>query len=179
MTASKSEIWHGTKFNLKIGEKKMKKYRLYVKSEKDLKALNEKIAIDSLFSVGETITNNPLHIGENIFSDKRIFDSVKEYAFTHNFVSLTLYQTIEEKFAVLKSGYEQTFGNFAFIPAGCGYENNTLISYTLEFSGYSFVRTNVVKLSLFYLRNLLNEYTYYGGAWRDKKSMKTILYNEL
>ena len=55
----------------------MKKYRLYVKSEKDLKALNEKIAIDSLFSVGETITNNPLHIGENIFSDKRIFDSVK------------------------------------------------------------------------------------------------------
>ena len=39
--------------------------------------------------------------------------------------------------------------------------------------------TNVVKLSLFYLRNLLNEYTYYGGAWRDKKSMKTILYNEL
>ena len=57
----------------------MKKYRLYVKSEKDLKALNEKIAIDSLFSVGETITNNPLHIGENIFSDKRIFDSVKEY----------------------------------------------------------------------------------------------------
>lgn len=50
---------------------------------------------------------------------------------------------------------------------------------TNEFAGYSFVRTNVVKLSLFYLRNLLNEYTYYGGAWRDKKSMKTILYNEL
>ena len=59
---------------------------LTIKSEKDLKALNEKIAIYSLFSVGETITNNPLHIGENIFSDKRIFDSVKEYAFTHNFV---------------------------------------------------------------------------------------------
>lgn len=117
---------------------------------------------------------------EKIFSVTNvIFDSVKEYAFTHNFVSLTLYQTIEEKFAVLKSGYEQIFGNFAFIPAGGGYENNTLISYTLEFAGYSFVRTNVVKLSLFYLRNLLNEYTYYGGAWRDKKSMKTILYNEL
>lgn len=49
----------------------------------------------------------------------------------------------------------------------------------IYFAGYSFVRTNVVKLSLFYLRNLLNEYTYYGGAWRDKKSMKTILYNEL
>ena len=26
MTASKSEIWHGTKFNLNIGDKTMKKY---------------------------------------------------------------------------------------------------------------------------------------------------------
>lgn len=57
----------------------MKKYRLYVKSEKDLKALNEKIAIDSLFSVGETITNNPLVIGENVTSDKRILDSFNEF----------------------------------------------------------------------------------------------------
>lgn len=70
-------IWHGT--NLKIGEKEMKKYRLYVKSEKDLKALNEKIAIDSLFSVGETITNNPLVIGENVTNDKRILDSFNEF----------------------------------------------------------------------------------------------------
>nr|DAW39391.1 MAG TPA: hypothetical protein [Bacteriophage sp.] len=57
----------------------MKKYRLYVKSEKDLKALNEKIAIDSLFSVGETITNNPLVIGENVTNDKRILDSFNEF----------------------------------------------------------------------------------------------------
>ena len=79
MTASKSEIWHGTKFNLNIGEKKMKKYRLFISSKKDLKALNKKIAIDSLFSVGETITNSPLVIGENVISDKRILDSFNEF----------------------------------------------------------------------------------------------------
>lgn len=44
----------------------MKKYRLFISSKKDLKALNKKIAIDSLFSVGETITNSPLVIGENV-----------------------------------------------------------------------------------------------------------------
>ena len=77
MTASKSEIWHGT--NLKIGEKKMKKYRLFISSKKDLKELNKKIAIDSLFSVGETITNSPLVIGENVISDKRILDSFNEF----------------------------------------------------------------------------------------------------
>ena len=59
----------------------MKKFRVVITSAKDVKLLNDKIAIDSLFTVGETITNNPLHIGENIFSDKRIFDSVKEYTF--------------------------------------------------------------------------------------------------
>lgn len=42
----------------------MKKHRLFISSKKDLKALNKKIAIDSLFSVGETITNSPLVIGE-------------------------------------------------------------------------------------------------------------------
>lgn len=57
----------------------MKKYRLFISSKKDLKALNKKIAIDSLFSVGETITNNPLAIGENVTSDKRILDSFNEF----------------------------------------------------------------------------------------------------
>ena len=42
-------------------------------------ALNKKIAIDSLFSVGETITNSPLVIGENVISDKRILDSFNEF----------------------------------------------------------------------------------------------------
>jgi hypothetical protein len=57
----------------------MKKYRLFISSKKDLKALNRKIAIDSLFSVGETITNNPLVIGENVTNDKRILDSFNEF----------------------------------------------------------------------------------------------------
>ena len=70
-------IWHGT--NLKIGEKKMKKYRLFISSKKDLKELNKKIAIDSLFSFGETITNSPLVIGENVISDNRILDSFNEF----------------------------------------------------------------------------------------------------
>ena len=77
MPPSKSEIWHGT--NLKIGDKKMKNYRLFISSKKDLKELNKKIAIDSLFSVGETITNSPLVIGENVISDKRILDSFNEF----------------------------------------------------------------------------------------------------
>ena len=57
----------------------MKKYRLFISSKKDLKALNKKIAIDSLFSVGETITNIPLVIGENVTNDKRILDSFNEF----------------------------------------------------------------------------------------------------
>lgn len=65
--------------NLKIGDREMKKHRLFISSKKDLKALNKKIAIDSLFSVGETITNNPLVIGENVTSNKRILDSFNEF----------------------------------------------------------------------------------------------------
>ena len=77
LATSKFMIWHGT--NLKIGENEMKKYRLFISSKKDLKELNKKIAIDSLFSVGETITNSPLVIGENVISDKRILDSFNEF----------------------------------------------------------------------------------------------------
>lgn len=57
----------------------MKKYKVIITSAKDVKLLNDKIAIDSLFSVGETITNNPLVIGENVTSDKRILDSFNEF----------------------------------------------------------------------------------------------------
>ena len=57
----------------------MKKFRVVITSAKDVKLLNDKIAIDSLFSVGETITNSPLVIGENVISDKRILDSFNEF----------------------------------------------------------------------------------------------------
>ena len=77
LATSKFMIWHGT--NLKIGENEMKKFRVVITSAKDVKLLNDNIAIDSLFTVGETITNNPLVIGENVISDKRILDSFNEF----------------------------------------------------------------------------------------------------
>lgn len=57
----------------------MKKFRVVITSAKDVKLLNDKIAIDSLFTVGETITNSHLVIGENVISDKRILDSFNEF----------------------------------------------------------------------------------------------------
>lgn len=57
----------------------MKKFRVVITSAKDVELLNDKIAIDSLFTVGETITNSPLVIGENVISDKRILDSFNEF----------------------------------------------------------------------------------------------------
>lgn len=58
----------------------MKKFRVVITSAKDVKLLNDKIAIDSLFTVGETITNNPLHVGINVVTDERIQDSMRELA---------------------------------------------------------------------------------------------------
>ena len=58
----------------------MKKYKVIIASAKDVKLLNDKISIDSLFTVGETITNNPLHVGINVVTDERIKDSMRELA---------------------------------------------------------------------------------------------------
>lgn len=58
----------------------MKKYEVIISSAKDVKLLNDKIATDSLFTVGETITNNPLHVGINVVTDERIIDSMQELA---------------------------------------------------------------------------------------------------
>ena len=58
----------------------MKKYKVIIASAKDVKLLNDKIATDSLFTVGETITNNPLHVGINVVTDERIKDSMRELA---------------------------------------------------------------------------------------------------
>lgn len=58
----------------------MKKFRVVITSAKDVNLLNDKIAIDSLFTVGETITNNPLHVGVNVVTDERIKDSMRELA---------------------------------------------------------------------------------------------------
>lgn len=58
----------------------MKKFRVVITSAKDVKLLNDKIATDSLFTVGETITNNPLRVGVNVVTDERIKDSMRELA---------------------------------------------------------------------------------------------------
>lgn len=85
MTASKSEIWHGTKFNLKIGENKMKKYVVTLANmpQNQIACINNHIAVGSLFEVGESITDNTLHSGKNIVDDKRVIDTLVWYKQRH------------------------------------------------------------------------------------------------
>ena len=74
----------------------MKKYKVIIASSKDVKLLNDKIAIDSLFTVGETITNNPLHVGVNVVTDKRIIDSVKELAHKRGYCTHKNYLSVDD-----------------------------------------------------------------------------------
>lgn len=85
MTASKSEIWHGTKLNLKIGEKNMKKYIVTLANmpQNQIACINNHIAVGSLFEVGESITDNTLHSGKNIVDDKRVIDTLVWYKQHH------------------------------------------------------------------------------------------------
>lgn len=64
----------------------MKRYLIIVRDKNALKKLNDKIAVDSLFSVGESITNSPLLFGDNYTNDKRIYESAKEFSRTHESV---------------------------------------------------------------------------------------------
>ena len=75
---------------------KMKKYKVIIASAKDVKLLNNKIATDSLFTVGETITNNPLHIGVNVVTDKRIIESVKEFANNRGYCTPKNYLSVDD-----------------------------------------------------------------------------------
>ena len=74
----------------------MKKYKVIIASAKDVKLLNDKISTDSLFTVGETITNNPLHIGVNVVTDKRIIDSVKELAHKRGYCTPKNYLSVDD-----------------------------------------------------------------------------------
>ena len=74
----------------------MKKYKVIIASAKDVKLLNDKIAIDSLFTVGETITNNPLHVGVNVVTDKRIIESVKDFANKRGYCTPKNYLSIDD-----------------------------------------------------------------------------------
>ena len=54
----------------------MKKYVISIKTENAVKAVNDYITINSLFTVGETITAPGLKIGENYIDDERIYKAV-------------------------------------------------------------------------------------------------------
>ena len=74
----------------------MKKYKVTINSEKDVQKLNDKIAIDSLFSSPkETLTNNPLLVGTNYIDDERIYNSALEYSKTHKGVYVNKLDTFE------------------------------------------------------------------------------------
>ena len=61
----------------------MEKYSITVSSWAVADSLNNKIAIDSLFENGESITGESLHPGVNYTDDKRVYDSANEYAKDH------------------------------------------------------------------------------------------------
>ena len=69
----------------------MKKYKVTINDKDIVKAINDKIAIDSLFSVGETITNSPLLFGDNYTDDERIYNSVLEYKKEHKEAFVFIY----------------------------------------------------------------------------------------
>ena len=54
----------------------MKKYVVSIKTKNAVQAVNDYIIVNSLFSVGETITAPSLKIGENYIDDKRIYKAV-------------------------------------------------------------------------------------------------------
>ena len=54
----------------------MKKYVVSIKTENAVQAVNDYIIINSLFSVGETITDPVLKLGENYTDDERIYQAV-------------------------------------------------------------------------------------------------------
>ena len=83
LATSKFMIWHGT--NLKIGEKKMKKYIVTLANmpQNQIACINNHIAVGSLFEVGESITDNTLHYGKNIVDDKRVIDTLVWYKQHH------------------------------------------------------------------------------------------------
>ena len=81
---------------LKIGVKNMKKYKVIITSAKDVKLLNDKISIDSLFTVGETINNNLLHVGVNVATDKRVIDGMKELAHKRGYCTNKDWMTFDD-----------------------------------------------------------------------------------
>lgn len=68
----------------------MEKYSITVASRAVADSLNNKIAIDSLFEKGESITGEPLRPGVNYTDDRRVYDSANEYAKDHKGVRVEM-----------------------------------------------------------------------------------------
>lgn len=90
----------------------MKKYKVIIASAKDVKLLNDKIATDSLFTDGETITNSPLHVGVNVVTDKRIIDSVKELAHKRGYCTPKNYLSVDDELCGYKYAVCSTHREF-------------------------------------------------------------------
>ena len=54
----------------------MKKYVVSIKTENAVQAVNDYVIVNSLFTVGETITAPGLKLGENYTDDERIYQAV-------------------------------------------------------------------------------------------------------
>ena len=54
----------------------MKKYVISIKTENAVQAVNDYVIVNSLFTVGETITDPVLKLGENYTDDERIYQAV-------------------------------------------------------------------------------------------------------
>ena len=107
----------------------MKKYKVIIASEKDVKLLNDKIAIDSLFTVGETITNNPLHVGINVVTDERIKDSMRELANKRGYCTNKDWMTFDDDLCGHKYAICSKHKNIAckqYIVDECEYLNDAI-----------------------------------------------------
>lgn len=89
----------------------MEKYKITITSESAIQELNEKIAIDSLFSVGEAINQDTLFYGDNYTNDERIYYSALEYSREHKGVQVQRLDTfvfVEGPYKVYKDENGET-----------------------------------------------------------------------
>lgn len=81
--------------------------------------------------------------------------------------------SLKEKFAMLKKQVYATFGDYQYTAGGFG-EKSKLELTKVRFSGYAFYSVPLKQVSIFYLRTLLKEYDFIGGAWRDREECDFI-----
>ena len=84
---------------------------------------------DSLFTVGETITNNPLHVGINVVTDERIKDSMRELARKRGYCTNKDWMTFDDDLCGHKYAICSKHKNIAckqYIVDECEYLNDAI-----------------------------------------------------